>query len=476
MKIRGGYSPKIAGRPLSIVTELPLPQTLKINLTRKGLKYRPLVKPGQRVQLGQALAEAPHPGGLLYLPAPAAGKVSLSRLEDEYLLLTDAAEGKPAEPFRSFRSHQPHRISGRVVRQTLARAGIWPFFWSSRTDGVPSLDEQELPRAIIVNSVITEPFRTRGKVILQRSWNRIVQGIRFLPRLLADYGTIEIILTAVHDPVARRMYDDLSGFAWVRLQPVPLTYPIENPRLLSAVLRKAVPSLQKHDLIWVIDIQGVEAVGACLGEGLPLRKRVVVTGGPGWIDAPHLQVRIGTPMKEIMDRPGWRDNSAVLRGGLFTGQRIDPGRDAVHYDDDAFFLLPESQSREFLSFLRPGFNRVSYSPSFVSRLTGVPDRHITASLRGERRPCIACGYCENVCPVRIMPQVLHRYLYRQAFDEAEKAGLELCVDCALCTYICPSKIELHRQFRETRELLRREQQEAAQAGGEPRPEAGEKQG
>ena len=43
-------------------------------------------------------------------------------------------------------------------------------------------------------------------------------------------------------------------------------------------------------------------------------------------------------------------------------------------------------------------------------------------------------------------------LLREAFEEAEAAGLHLCVDCGLCTYLCPSKIELLDQFNKAAEL------------------------
>jgi Na+-translocating ferredoxin:NAD+ oxidoreductase RnfC subunit len=58
-----------------------------------------------------------------------------------------------------------------------------------------------------------------------------------------------------------------------------------------------------------------------------------------------------------------------------------------------------------------------------------------------------------------MPQIIHRYLYRERTEEAEKAGLDRCVDCNLCTYVCPSKIELKKQFSEAKQLIRREREE-----------------
>jgi Na(+)-translocating NADH:ubiquinone oxidoreductase A subunit len=462
MKIRGGYLPRIAGRPVSRVKELPLPEKLYLGLQRGGLNYTPVIKDGQKIGMGESLAEASIDGGVLALPSPASGRVFLHEKEQEELSLI-LKPAKPETASGTFKKFQPQRVTGQAVREALAKGGIWPFFWSSLTGDVPSLDEYEKPRAIIVNSVLTEPFRARGKVILQRSWEHIVQGLKFLQRLQADYGTTHITLTDKRDPVARMLYSDLAGFAWLRFHPVPLLYPVENPRILNKALRRRDSSIKKDDIIWVIDIQGVEAVGACLADGMPLHQRIVVVGGPGISTPEHISVRIGTPIRLLTEESIDPGKNCVLRGGLLNGEPISSEEDAVFYDDDGFFFLPVAQKREFLSFLRPGLKRTSILPCFASRVTGAADSQISTSLRGERRPCIACGLCEKICPSGLMPQVLHRYLYREAIDEAEAVGLDLCVKCGLCTYVCPSKIELQKQFNDASEQLRLEHEEARAA-------------
>jgi Na+-translocating ferredoxin:NAD+ oxidoreductase RnfC subunit len=65
--------------------------------------------------------------------------------------------------------------------------------------------------------------------------------------------------------------------------------------------------------------------------------------------------------------------------------------------------------------------------------------------------------CEKVCPVGLLPQIMHRYIYRDALEEAKKMGIAACIDCRLCTYVCPSKIELADQFAKARAQIREEQ-------------------
>lgn len=460
MKIRGGYLPKIFGRPSGTVDEIPLPDQLYISLRRGDETYRSLVKNSQKVKFGDLLAEADISGGKVFLPAPASGQVKIEKeegAESRQIILNTSRDGVSSEVFKKL---QPERTTGQVVRETLARGGVWPFFWSSLTEGMPSIDTSERPRAIVVTSVLAEPFRTRGKVILQRSWDRIVEGIKFFPRLMQDYGTTEIILTDKRDPVAKKLYTELTGFTWLHFHPVPILYPVEDPKVLNRALRNQHAAFKKTDIVWVIDIQGVEAIGACLTEGVPLHQRVVALGGPGHSDPKHVSVRVGTPIKHLLPEDHDSHEVLVLRGGLLRGEPVNPDLDSVGYNDDSFFFLPRMKEREFLSFLRPGFRRTSILPCFVSKITGAADIEISTALRGERRPCIACGLCEKVCPVDLMPQVIHRYLYRDALDEAEAVGMDLCIDCGLCTYVCPSKIELQRQFMEASGRIQLEKMEA----------------
>jgi Na+-translocating ferredoxin:NAD+ oxidoreductase RnfC subunit len=98
-----------------------------------------------------------------------------------------------------------------------------------------------------------------------------------------------------------------------------------------------------------------------------------------------------------------------------------------------------------------------------------------AAMRGERRACIACGQCEEVCPARLMPQVIHKALYEDAPDRAEALGVDRCIGCGLCAYVCPSKIELRDEMLGAQALLAEERRHAAEAAAahaaaaEPRP-------
>ncbi len=119
-------------------------------------------------------------------------------------------------------------------------------------------------------------------------------------------------------------------------------------------------------------------------------------------------------------------------------------------------LLPEHTVREFLGFMRPGLFRRSYSRCFLSSLRPAFAERFNTALRGEKRACVSCGFCEEVCPAGIMPSLIHKYLYQDAIEDAEKARLDLCIECGLCSFVCPSKIELCTQFVDAKKGIQRE--------------------
>jgi Na(+)-translocating NADH:ubiquinone oxidoreductase A subunit len=464
MKSQGGYTPKISGRPSNILKKIPLSSSLNIILNRNGRQYNSLVKDGQRVSIGEIIAETKlsdskeettNKHQKLVLPSPADGTVLLTVDEETdrtvSIKLLDIGPSVDKNPAAV---KEPSRLTPAEARKILVKRGILDYFWSRKTKGTPGIDGEMKPKAIIINTVIAEPFRTRGNVILQQFWHSIIKGMSYLPLLLADYGTVEFILTHKKDPIVQLMFKELTGKAWVKFHFVDVKYPVENPLLISRTLLDTKKNLDMEDDIWIMDIQTVEAIGISLGKGVPISRRIVAMGGPAYPDPMHINVRIGTSLREIIPKTVDLSSTLVLRGGLFLGTPVDPETDSVGFDDDAFFLLPVKKAREFVSFVRPGFKKQSIFPNFMGKI----DKDMSTQLRGELRPCIACGKCQEVCPVGLLPQIIHRYLYSDRLDEAQKMGLDSCIDCNLCTFVCTSKIELREQFSASRKMLQAERE------------------
>ena len=58
-----------------------------------------------------------------------------------------------------------------------------------------------------------------------------------------------------------------------------------------------------------------------------------------------------------------------------------------------------------------------------------------------------------------MPHLIHKHLYADDIEEADATRVDLCVECGLCSYVCPSKIDLMNQFVEAKKVISAEQEE-----------------
>jgi Na+-transporting NADH:ubiquinone oxidoreductase subunit A len=125
--------------------------------------------------------------------------------------------------------------------------------------------------------------------------------------------------------------------------------------------------------------------------------------------------------------------------------------------EDALNLIPEGVHREFLSLFRPGYRKPSFSRTFLSALNRRPLAADT-NTHGELRACIGCNHCPQVCPVDILPQLAYKCILADDVDGALAHGLLDCVECGLCSYVCPSKIDLVGSLKKARHTYYEEQQ------------------
>lgn len=65
----------------------------------------------------------------------------------------------------------------------------------------------------------------------------------------------------------------------------------------------------------------------------------------------------------------------------------------------------------------------------------------------EKYSCIRCSKCLRKCPKGLNPIKLYELAKRKEKDEFIKFGGDKCIDCNLCTYICPSNMELAQEIK-----------------------------
>lgn len=454
MKLRGGYDVLLAGRPAGRVEVLPEPQTLYLPLRSRRFAFSEvLVQEGQRVRPGEVLAEDPA-NYSVPLIAPRAGTVRLESAEGHVVLEQVAAE--PEEPYdaREDATHVPKDADpAEVKRRKLVALGAWQFLYDAHDKSLP--DPQAAPRAVIASTLNLEPFTARGDVQLGKRLTGFIRGLEHL-QLLLEYQPIFLVLPEIDSDLVRHVLETIRGYAWVKPVEMPRVtprYPFDDFALLARNL--GFPR-ERGSSVWAVRTEGVLAIDRALTLSRPCTVRIVSLGGPPVKEPMHLKAMPGYPLQAVLDGRIAPGPVRVVNGGALTGEAV--GEETLGLDAEcmALTVLPDGGPREFLGFARPGWDRRSYHGSFLSALRKPFAERLTTEFRGERRACVACCVCEEVCPAGIWPHLIHKHLYRDDLEEAEAARLDLCVECGLCSYVCPSKIDLLEQFVAAKKAIKEE--------------------
>jgi electron transport complex protein RnfC len=65
-------------------------------------------------------------------------------------------------------------------------------------------------------------------------------------------------------------------------------------------------------------------------------------------------------------------------------------------------------------------------------------------------PCIRCAWCIEACPTLIHPALILDAAQRHDARMAERAGIGACIECGVCSHVCPSGLPLLKAIRNVR--------------------------
>ncbi|MHC4659273.1 MAG: 4Fe-4S dicluster domain-containing protein [Planctomycetota bacterium] len=456
MRFRGGHNILLKGKPDGTIKVMPEPKVLYLPLRSQRFVFSEVcVEDDQSVDGGDIVARDPNNYAVPLL-APRTGTARLKAVEDHIVLEDICKLEGHAHTDEAELSHIVQELGAAgIKRYRLLTLGAWQFFYDAFTGAVP--DPLGTPQAIIVSTVSLEPFVARGDAQLHNRLLNFTRGLEQLQSLL-EYQPIYLVMPDIKSEFANLVRNQIRGYASVKMLEIPLMYPFDN----FAILARKLGLKRSDGPIWAVRTEGVLAIDRALTMSKPCLVRIVSVGGPG-VDSPvHLKVMPGYPIKKIRDKYGFEPSARMINGGILTGEPLGKETQGLDTECRGITILPELKEREFLGFIRPGWDRSCYAKCFLSSLKGNFRERYTTGVRGELRPCISCNFCEEVCPASIMPYLIHKYLYGDLIEEAEQARVDLCVECGLCSFVCPSKIELTREFIEAKGLIEKEKEEIRQ--------------
>ena len=404
-----------------------LPQRLYVPLSQHiGEPAEAVVQVGEHVLRGQQIARS-----LSYISAPVhaptSGMVSdignypvphPSGLEAPCIVIDCDGEDRAADTGLSL--HAVFDADPAEIRQKVRDAGIVGLGGAGFPTAVKvNPGPGRVVDLLVINAAECEPYISCDEALICCRPQDIIDGIRILRHAVHA----EQVVIGIEDdmPNAIRCLQDAlaaAGADDIMLRPVPAIYPAGGEKqLIYALTGLEVPSQGLPIDLGIIchNVGTAAAVARALLHGEPLISRIVTVTGAGVQRPGNLEVRIGTPIADIIEQcGGYRDNvSRLLIGGPMMG-----------------FALPSDR-----------LPVIKTSNCILATTTEEIPPHQPA------RPCIRCGECTEACPAGLLPQQLYWYAHARDFDKIQDYDLFDCIECGCCAQVCPSHIPLVQYYR-----------------------------
>ncbi len=462
-RFRGGYRFKrFKGRPQEDLVELPLPESVAIPL-RQGFRdeVSPVVAPGDSVRAGQVVGRDDD-GISSPVHAGVAGVVKeiaeVDCADGKTNAVTIESDGASDRQVLEGSSSDWEELSAEKIEDLLYESGVA----SLGRGGIPTRHRSALilpgdVKDLIVHGVGSEIYNLSPSVLLGgEGTKRFVEGVRILKKVMPD-ARVHVALDNRHRNVADEVSKLLSAYAWAEVRTLDAVYPQGCDELLVPALSgREFPHgySAAHIGAVVLDIQAALHAYEAVAEGKPLIERTVALCGPGFIETPHVKVRVGTPMEHVLGGRAREDTDLrIVLDSALTGPAVRDLSAPVDRTVSQVIALPEERTRHLIAWLRPGFDEDSYARAFLSHLFPMKKRADT-NLKGELRPCLSCGWCQEVCPVGIIPHLISKYAERDIIDETLVAyKIFNCIECSLCSYVCPSKVPVAANIKKGKRKL-----------------------
>jgi Na(+)-translocating NADH:ubiquinone oxidoreductase A subunit len=410
------------------------------------------VQKGAQVKAGQVIARAPGRIAAILLSS-VSGSVDDVRMADGGPgAITIRADGSPG--WTQIEMAGPDAASGppETLERIISQSGISAIPTRFDTAVIGAMDVE----SVIINGVNADVYSPSLPLIAGARLADLASAVRILRRIYPTAG-----FSVAFDTRSRPLLQKLctaapqGGITFHLLKP---KFPQQREEmLLPVVLGRPFPRGHRaiNCGVLVLNIQTVLAVHDAVVLGRPAIDRIVALSGPGFTRNIHVRARVGTVISHIV-APRLRSPGRfrLVENSLLTGRMIaNPASTPVGQETDNLIAVPEKEEAGFLPFAGPGFRKDSYSLTFASRFLPL-GKEADTNRHGEERPCISCGFCESVCPVRILPNLLHRYVKRAIIDETIlRYRITRCIDCNLCTYVCTSKIDVASLIRQGKARL-----------------------
>ncbi len=398
---------------------LPMPAKAYIPLSQHlGKICSPEVKVGEQVFLGQKIASVQ-----AHVAAPIHASISgkVVAIQDwphpvlgrcKAIVIENDGQDKTSD-LRHTIYDKIDLLTAQEIRNIVFEAGIVGMGGASFPTHV-KLNPPKPVDTLIINGAECEPYLTSDSRLMIEKTKEILQGLELIKKCTG----VKNVYIAIEDnkPEAIKAFRAVCNNRY----PVSILksqYPQGGEKqLIKNILKKEVPQGKLPFDIGVIvhNMATVYAIYEAIYKNKPLYERIVTVTGSVLSNPKNLLVRIGTPIKDLIDfcGPLKEEPAKIIIGGPMMGIAQYTTNVPVIKSTGGLLLLNKKE----------------------------------AAIQVEEF-CIRCGACVRECPVGLMPCLLNLASEKKLWDQTKAYSVLDCIECGLCDYTCPANRRLTQSIK-----------------------------
>lgn len=425
---KGGIFPaehKELSEGKKITSVFPASKMFYVPVTMGGAPNVPVVEVGQKVSRGQVIAKS---DAFVSAPvhSPVSGTVkkivsnlSTANTEVPCIVIQADEEGRvdfmpPLDPFSCSREEALARVKD---------AGICGMGGASFPTHVKLNPPKDCKiDFILLNAAECEPYLTVDEQTLDETPEKVLDGLLIVQKIVAGAAesnsiNVRIVLESNKAHLVPKLEEAAKKVREEKGIPIEVIlvktkYPQGAEKdIITAATGREVPAgkLPAAAGCVVCNVGTVCAISEAFREGKPLIERAFTVSGLGVKEPKNLYAPIGTLVSDLVGGEiQLQENVAkIISGGPMMGFSMQSAEFPVLKGTSGILFLTESEI------------------------------DVTDS-----SPCIGCGKCVEVCPMRLTPVMIVRSVQADSLADAKNYGLMDCFECGSCAYICPATVRL----------------------------------
>ncbi len=332
-----------------------------------------------------------------------------------------------------------------AIKKLFLNAGIWPYI-KQRPYGVVANPETK-PQDIFISMFDSAPLAPDFEFILNSDKEEINLALKTI-KLLTD-GDVYLSFKK-----GSRLVDLIENKENYKIN----YFHGPHPAGLHGVQINKIKPINKGEIVWTVNATDLPIIGSFLKTGIYNPERTVALAGSEVKEPAYFKTTVGADLTQLLkSKLNTDDNLRVISGNVLTGSNISHSR-FLGFFDNLVTVIPEGNKHELFGWALPGFNKLSLTTTFMSKLFPRKKFAPDTNLHGGKRAYVVTGQYEAVCPIDVYPQLLIKAILAEDIDKMEQMGIYEIIeeDFALCEFACTSKMDVQEIVRAGLNLMIKE--------------------